>query len=86
MEEKIGVRKEIDALGRLVIPQEIRDLFGLYGEVELVVTEAGVLVKSPCYILVKKENGVHFSSSRNKNIPLHDFCAGGCLFKAYQPP
>ena len=55
MEEKIGIRKEIDALGRLVIPKEMRDLFGLYGEVELVVTETGILVKSPRYILVKKE-------------------------------
>jgi AbrB family looped-hinge helix DNA binding protein len=55
MNEKIGVNKEIDSLGRLVIPKEMRDLFGLERQVELVVTEAGVLVRNPQYTLVKKE-------------------------------
>ena len=56
MNEKIGIRKEIDSLGRLVIPKEMRDLYGFDGEVELVVTEEGILVKSPHYILIKKED------------------------------
>ena len=50
----IGVRKEIDNLGRLVIPKEMRALFNLYNEVELVVTPKGILVRSPEYELVKK--------------------------------
>lgn len=55
MNEKIGVNKEIDPLGRLVIPKEMRELFGLERELELVVTEGGVLVRNPQYILVKKK-------------------------------
>ena len=55
MNEKIGVNKEIDALGRLVIPKEMCERFGLEREVELVVTESGVLVRNPQYVLVKKE-------------------------------
>ena len=52
---RIGVNKEIDSLGRLVIPKEMRDLFNLNRQVELVVTERGVLVRNPRYKLV--ENG-----------------------------
>ena len=46
---RIGVNKEIDSLGRLVIPKEMRDLFNLNRQVELVVTERGVLVRNPRY-------------------------------------
>lgn len=34
----MGVKKDIDNLGRLVIPKEMRSLFNLYNEVELVIT------------------------------------------------
>ena len=54
--EKIGVKKEIDKLGRICIPKEMRRLFNLENEVELQVTNEGVLLKNPEYILVKKEN------------------------------
>lgn len=53
MNEKIGVNKEIDPLGRLVIPKEMRTLFRFENEVELVVTEEGILVRNPRYKLVK---------------------------------
>ena len=53
--EKIGVIKEIDALGRLQIPKEIRKRLGLGNRVELVVTSGGLLIKSSDYQLVKKE-------------------------------
>ena len=53
--KEIGVNKEIDALGRLVIPKEMRERFSLEGTVELVVTEEGILVRNPQYVLVKKE-------------------------------
>ena len=53
--EKIGVKKEIDKLGRICIPKEMRSLFHLENEVELQITKEGILLKNPEYILVKKE-------------------------------
>lgn len=53
--EKIGVKKDIDSLGRICIPKELRLLFGIEKTVELVVTKEGILMKNPEYILVKKE-------------------------------
>ena len=52
----IGVRREIDKLGRICIPMEMRKLFQLEGEVEIIATQEGVLIKNLEYILVKKEN------------------------------
>jgi AbrB family looped-hinge helix DNA binding protein len=54
MRKQIGVIKEIDELGRLVIPKEMRQLFGFEKSVEVVVTEDGVLVRNPQYKLVKR--------------------------------
>ena len=51
--EKIGVIKEIDKLGRIVIPKEMRDILGFGDSVEVVVTEEGVLVRNPEYRLVR---------------------------------
>ncbi len=53
--ERIGIKKEIDKLGRICIPKEMRRLFRLDNEVELQITEEGVLLKNPEYVLVKKE-------------------------------
>lgn len=53
--ERIGIKKEIDKLGRICIPKEMRRLFRLVNEVELQITEEGILLKNPEYILVKKE-------------------------------
>ena len=53
----IGVRKEIDKLGRLVIPKEMRDLFKLGDSVELVITSSGILVRNPEYRLIKYVRG-----------------------------
>jgi AbrB family looped-hinge helix DNA binding protein len=53
--EKIGVKKEIDKLGRICIPKEMRRLFNLENEVELQITNEGILLKNPEYVLVKKE-------------------------------
>ena len=55
MNEKVGILKEIDTVGRLVIPKEMRETFKLDKNVELVVTEEGVLVRNPKYKLVEKE-------------------------------
>ena len=49
-----GIKKEIDALGRICIPKEMRRLFKLEREVELQITNEGILIKSPEYILVKR--------------------------------
>ena len=51
---KVGVIKEIDNLGRMVIPKEMRALFALQKEVEIVVTEEGLLIRNPRYELVEK--------------------------------
>ncbi len=53
--ERIGVVKEIDRLGRICIPKEMRKLYKIENEVQLIVTEEGILIKNTEYILVKKE-------------------------------
>jgi len=53
--EKIGVKKEVDKLGRICIPKEMRKLFHIENEVELQITKEGILLKNPEYILVKKK-------------------------------
>ena len=40
----IGVFKEFDKLGRIVIPKELRDRFLLNGRVELIAIKDGVLI------------------------------------------
>ena len=57
MEKKIGVMKEIDRLGRIVIPKEMRDTFKLDKIVEILVTPEGVLIRNPrSEIIEKKDN------------------------------
>ena len=51
--EKIGIEKEIDELGRLQIPKEMRNRLGLDKRVELIVTQDGLLIKSKEYRLVR---------------------------------
>ncbi|MBR4034915.1 MAG: hypothetical protein IKJ04_08900 [Clostridia bacterium] len=53
MMEKPGVKKEIDNLGRICIPKEMRKLYGFDKEVELIVTPEGILIRNPKYILVE---------------------------------
>ena len=53
--EKIGVVKELDRLGRIVIPKDLRERYGLEKEVEIIATVDGVLLKSAEYVLTKKE-------------------------------
>ena len=52
--DSIGIKKEIDKLGRICIPKEMRRLFNMTEEVELQITSAGILIKNPEYVLVKK--------------------------------
>lgn len=53
---KIGITKEIDRLGRLQIPKDIRDRLGFKKDVQLVVTQDGLLIKSEEYKLVPINN------------------------------
>lgn len=54
--DKIGVIKGFDKLGRIVIPKELRERFSLSDNIEIVATTDGVLIKNPEYILVKMED------------------------------
>ena len=36
MESKVGIEKEVDALGRIVIPKDIRERFGIDKRVEII--------------------------------------------------
>ena len=45
----IGITKEIDKLGRIVIPKEFRERCKLGKTVEIIVTKEGVLLKNPEY-------------------------------------
>ena len=51
--DKIGILKEIDSLGRIVIPKELRQRYLLENTVEVVATKGGVLIKNPEYFLTK---------------------------------
>ena len=53
----IGIKKEIDRLGRLVIPKEMRELFSFENEVELIITSEGILIRNPKYHLTYKNKG-----------------------------
>lgn len=56
MSKKVGIIKEIDNLGRIVIPKEMRERLSLDKNVEVIITEEGVLIRNPEYKLVKVEN------------------------------
>jgi len=51
--EDLGIIKGIDSLGRMVVPKEFRERLSLQGQVELVVTQNGLLIRNPSYRLVK---------------------------------
>ena len=53
--KRIGMIRELDNLGRLVIPKEMRKMFRLEKEVEMVITEEGILLRSPKYVLVERK-------------------------------
>ena len=54
--KNVGIIKEIDALGRLQIPKDIRQRLGLNNKVELIVTDEGLLIKSDEFELVEIKN------------------------------
>lgn len=54
--ENVGVKKEIDRLGRICIPKEMRKLFNFENEVEIQITKEGILIKNPEYVLVRRDS------------------------------
>ena len=56
MNDIVGIIKEIDRLGRIVIPKELGERFCLADKVEVVATGDGVLIRSPEYRLVRINN------------------------------
>ena len=52
---QIGIIQEIDKLGRLMIPKEMRKRFSIDGMVELVLTEEGILIKKPMLSLLEEK-------------------------------
>ena len=55
IEKAVGIKKDIDHLGRLQIPKEIRSLYCFDRRVELVVTEDGLLIRNPEYKLIRMD-------------------------------
>ena len=55
MTQRIGIIKEIDGLGRLVIPKEYRERLHLESEVEILLTSEGILIRNPEYEVVRKD-------------------------------
>ncbi len=54
--QKIGVIKQFDKLGRIVIPKDLRDRYGLKSEVEIVATPDGLILQNPKYVLTKNKD------------------------------
>ena len=52
MSEIVGIIKEVDSLGRVVIPKEIRNAYKLDKEVEIIPTEDGVFLRNPRFDIV----------------------------------
>lgn len=68
MENCVGIIKEIDKLGRIVIPKEMRDRLGWGRNVEVLLTEEGVLLRDPKYRLVRVDMDTP-EEKENKNQP-----------------
>ena len=53
MKETVGGIQEIDKLGRIVIPKEMRERHGLESKVEVVLTKEGVLLRNSEFELIR---------------------------------
>lgn len=51
----VGINKKIDNAVRIVIPKELRERFILFGEVKVIATPKGVLIRNPLYEIIKKK-------------------------------
>lgn len=57
MMTQIGVTLKIDALGRILIPKAMRDVFHICnnGEAEVLITTDGILIRNPQYEVKRKD-------------------------------
>ena len=53
--DTVGIIKEIDNIGRIVIPKEFRERLMLKNRVEIIMTADGLFIRNPKYELVKKQ-------------------------------
>ena len=53
MKNIVGIIKEVDKLGRIVIPKDIRERFNLKENVEILVTDVGIVIRNPEYKLIR---------------------------------
>ena len=60
MKNIVGIIRELDKQGRIVIPKEYRERFGLIRNVEIIGTEFGIVLRNPEYSLIKvdKDNNI----------------------------
>ena len=65
MDKSVGIIKEIDKLGRIVIPKDYRDRLLLGKRVEVLLTSEGVLIKNPEYELSR----INAEAKVNENNP-----------------
>ena len=54
MDKNVGIIKEIDSLGRIVIPKEYRERLKLEKTVEIILTAEGILIRNLEYELTRK--------------------------------
>ena len=43
----IGIIKDVDKLGRVVIPTPLRERYGLAEKIEIIAVEVGLLIRKP---------------------------------------
>lgn len=55
MKNIVGIIREVDKQGRIVIPKEYRERFGLTESVEIIGTDFGIVLRNPEYRLVKTD-------------------------------
>ena len=58
----IGIPRNVDKLGRIVIPKELRDFFKIDNgtQMEIIGTDTGILIRFPEYEIKKiKEDEAH---------------------------
>ena len=53
---EIGIIKEMDSLGRILIPKDFRERLALEDRVELILTTEGLLIRNPKYAFIKKRD------------------------------
>ena len=50
-----GIKLEVDSIGRIYIPKRIREQYGIEKEIEVLLHDEGIYLRSPRYALVARE-------------------------------